>query len=318
VLRKFYIPLLICSGFFLIYPAVVSAQECWAPSWWGCPWIHGDLSVYTGYSGGTKGADIVFSASNQPTGSLTELRKQLDLRGVALDVVWYLRGASQFGLKLGGGYYFGVQAPAQETVQNAGAASLARTWATTPQSGNLSAALTMQAYPALIGTIGIKYENFHANFLYPSANFGSPLGQIVDRADISLNAWTPYLELVYGTLLGRSGIDMRFGVLWSPVVLGSVDYSETVAAGLFIGGVSVPGFPASNQIGQGYLAEAFAECSVGLTNGIQAGGYAKYHTMRASSNINVGERNANIPDFIYKFDFQTQTWSVGGRLAVLF
>jgi len=156
-----------------------------------------------------------------------------------------------------------------------------------------------------------------ANFTDPDSGFGAPFGQY-DTATVTVNAWTPYLGLVWSNVTRGAGFDFRAGVLGSPVVWGSIDYVETVAAGLIISGANVHGFPASNYIKQGYLVEGFADASVGTIYGMQLGAYAKYHVLKATTDIRVGERDANIPNVSYDVNFQKQNWGVGGRLSIFF
>jgi hypothetical protein len=315
--RHIFAPLLIAAAVFLVLPAESSAQWCGVPASPGCFWYHGDASLKVGYFGYRNGADISFTTPNQQAGSLMGLRQQFDLQGIALDLMARLGGASPFGLALGGGYSIYFQQPAVETEQFVGSPSRVRRWSTTPQSGTVSLALTVDAYPGLTGIVGARYENFMANFVNPNSGFGSTYGQY-DTATVTVNAWTPYLGLVWSNAQRGAGIDLRAGVLGTPLVLGSIDYVETVASGLIISGTTVHGFPASNNIHQGYLVEGFGDASVGTIYGMQLGAYAKYHVLRATTSIRVGERDANIPNVSYDVNFQKQNWGVGGRLSIFF
>ncbi len=301
-----------------LVPISVTAQGCYLPVGGpGCYWLPGGVSLSTGYFGHRTGADICFSASNQPAGSVKELRQQFDLQGIALDVVAPVIGWAPFGVTVGGGYSFCFNEPSRETIQLVGSSSMTRDWRAEPQAGNLYAALTMAFHPALTGMVGIKYDNFQSNFVSPGSGFGAALGTL-DTAAMSLNAVTPYLGLVYGNVPSPLGLNIQVGVIGFPVVLGWVDYRETVAATLNVGGSNVSGFPASNNIGQGYFMDAFADVSLTAVSGIQLGAYVKYNTMNAESEINVGERNGNIPMVMYKFEFQKRSWGVGGRMSVFF
>lgn len=316
--RPSFYAVILSACLLALIPTSVLAQGCYLPVGGpGCYWLPGGASLSTGYFGHRTGADICFSASNQPTGSVKELRQQFDLQGVALDLVVPVAGWAPLGVTVGGGYSFCLNEPSQETIQLEGSGSMTREWRAEPQAGNLYAALTMAFHPALTGMVGIKYDNFQANFVSPSSGFGAALGTL-DTAAVSINTVTPYLGLVYGGIPNSFGLNVQLGIVGFPVVLGWADYRETVAATLNVGGATVPGFPASNNIGSGYFMDAFADVSLTTVGCIQLGAYVKYNTMNAESEINVGERNAYIPDVTYKLEFQKRSWGVGGRMSVLF
>lgn len=301
-----------------LIPASVGAQGCYLPvAGPGCSWFPGAVSISTGYFGHRTGADISFSASNQPAGAVRELRQQFDLQGISLDVAVPVGCLSPFGILVGGGYSFCFNEPSRETIQLVGASTLTRSWTAQPQIGNVYGALAVAFRPSLSGMVGIKYENFQTNFVNPGTGLAAALAEL-DTAEISLNTCTPYLGLMYDNLRAGSGVNVQLGVIGFPVVLGWVDYRETVAATLNVGGSNVPGFPAANNIGQGYFLDAFADLSLTAMYGMQLGAYVKYGTMRVESDINVGERNANIPSVDYKFEFQKRSWGVGGRVSVMF
>lgn len=316
--RPLFHAVLSCAVLFALVPVSVMAQGCYLPAAGpGCYWLPGGVSVSTGYFGHRQGADISFSASNQPVGSVRDLRRQFDLQGISLDMVAPLSCWSPFGVTVGGAYSFCFNVPSEETIQFVGETSRTRSWTAQPQAGNVYAALTMAFRPTVTGMVGVKYENFQTNFVNPGSGFGSPLGAL-DTANISLNTCTPYLGVMYGNVPGNLGLNVHLGVVGFPVLLGWVNYRETVAASLPIGGVNVSGFPAANNIGKGYFLDAFADLSLAAIYGIQLGAYVKYNTMNAESNVDVGERNANIPNVTYKFDFQKRSWGVGGRVSLIF
>jgi len=260
---------------------------------------------------------LTFSSPASTTVSVSQLKQQFNLRAFGLEGLIRIKSPGVIGLNLGAGYCFCFQTTSQETVQNFGAASLERQWKTQPQSGNLDLAVTLDLYPSWTGLVGVRYENFQVNFLDPSPGFGSAL-TLLNTANITLNAWTPYLGFVYGNALPGFGFDYRVGLKGSPGVWGDVDYMELVSRSLHIAGVPVSIFPGSNQLSQGYMLEAFGDCWVGYFQGIRLGAYGKYQTMKALTAVNVGERNANIPEVVYRFEFQKQIWSVGGSLSFFF
>lgn len=314
--RAVVVALISCFIAFSMAPGSGVAQAPLVPDWLGCTWLNGDTSVFLGYSGG-KNVTITFSNGPAVSGSVTQLKQQFDLPAFGLDCLIRIKTPGVLGLAFGGGYNFCFQTTSQETVQNSGAASMARQWEAQPQSGNLDMALTLELYPSLSALLGVRYENFQVNFLKPNAGF--VLDQtLLNSANITVNAWTPYLGVVYGNGAGALGFDYRIGVKGVPVVWGQVDYMELVSQSLQIAGVAVPIFPGSNQLSQGYFVEAFGDCYVGSIQGMRVGAYAKYQSMNALSNVNVGERNGNIPAVIYRFELQKQIWGVGGSLSVSF
>jgi len=264
---------------------------------------------------------------------VAQLQQQFDLRGIALEGTAQLRGRGPLGIRLGGNYTYYASQPSLETVQVEGSSALSRTWDARPQGGGADGALTYDVNPALATVLGLRYENFQANFISPSSGFGAAVG-LLDTATVTINSWAPYVGLVYGRVVGGPGINVHLGILGTPWVLGSIDYLETVESLLSIGGVAVSGIPASNEFVQGYFVEAFANCSVVSIWGMHLGAFAKYQTTRAACNANVGERSyfpqrpvidvfgnrlpPGIPSVIYKFDFHKQNWSVGGQVGVVF
>lgn len=307
--------IMIAAAAFLLTPASGLAQVC-TDSFGLCSWLSGDVSISTGYWGG-KGVDFSFSAPNIWPGSVTQLSQQYPMRGIGLDGLIRVRTPGPLGVTLGASYVFCFQSTSEETAQNAGTASLVRSWEAQLQSGSVDFAWTLTLRPSVTWMLGVRYENFQTNFLNPNAGFGTERSAL-NTANITVNAWNPYLGLVYCSALESLGLDFRVGVIGSPWVLGSVDYMELVSNGLQIGGQRVPLFPASNQIGQGYLVEFFGDCAVGYFRGIRLGAYGKYQMMRAVTNVNVGERNGNVPDVFYRFDFQKQIWGAGGSFTVFF
>jgi|GEM_PF-2984637 len=301
---------------FLLAPVSGVAQDPLAPDWLGCTWLNGDTSISLGYWGG-KDVDITFSVPAATTGSVTQLKQQFDLQAFGLEGLIRLKSPGVLGLALGAGYCFCFQTTSQETVQNAGAASLARQWKAQPQSGNVDLAITLDMYPSLTVLLGARYENFQVNFLNPNSGFG-PAATLLNTANITLNAWTPYLGIVYDNAVGALGFDYRVGVKGVPVVWGQVDYMELVSQSLQVGGVAIPIFTGSNQLSQGYFVEAFGDCFLGSILGMRVGAYAKYQAINALSNVNVGERNGNVPDVIYRFELRKQIWGVGGSFSVAF
>jgi hypothetical protein len=301
----------------LLIPGLVSAQGCYTPFGAHCATWPGCLAVYTGYFGNTKGANISFTAANQPQGSVSSLTQQIEVQGISLDVMVPLKGDRGLGFAFGGGYWFSFTEPADEVVQIVGSGSLTRSWRAVPQSGNLHAAVTMDLSPSLMGVFGFRFDSFQTNFFSPSSGLSSP-GPSTDTADISLNAYIPCLGLVYSSITQGGGPLFQIGVVGFPVLMGSVDYRETIFSGVFIANQQAGGFQGSNTIGKGYYLNAFADLSLATMNCIQLGAYFKYDILNANANVDLGNRNNSLPDVNYAFDFYRSVWNVGGRVSISF
>jgi hypothetical protein len=295
----------------------VFAQGCFPSFGPPCAWPCGGVSASVGYFGQKQGFDISFSNTGQAAGSLTGLRQQIDLGGIEIALALPFRGSGPAGFLVGADYRPFFTKPSEETVQNAGAATRTRTWEAKPQNFDIFFAVTMDFYPTLTGVAGFRYENFEVNFINPSTGFGSPQG-LFDSAAISLNAYVPYLGLVLHNAAGGLGFDAQFGVMASPVVLGTINYRETVDAGLVIGGATAPGFSGYNSFRSGYYLEAFADSSFTTAHGIQLGAYVKYYATQATSTIHTGESSATVPQIDYKCDLLKRSWGVGGRVCLFF
>jgi hypothetical protein len=314
---KFVIALVLAISLFMI-PVNVFSQVCAPEMGWGCPWIaSGDALFSTGYIGNQQGAVFTFTAANQTNGSLSQIRQEVDLSGINLELSTRLRGR-RFGLNLGANYAWYFQTSGEENLQNVGAAPLSRTWTTQPQSGSIDCALTMAMGPTITGLGGVRYENFMTNFNTPSSGFGNPLSRR-DSAGLTLNTWAPYMGIAWANYLGKTGIACRFQAIGTPLVWGLVDYVETSATGLTISGVRVPGFTGSNAlVGGGYFIECLGDCHVTSFGCLQLGAYAKYQILKTSTGVDTGQSNGNIPSVNFNFDFSKQIWSAGGYLAVVF
>jgi hypothetical protein len=315
---KVVIALVSVISLFLI-PAIGFCQVCGPGAGCGYSWpASGDVLFSTGYIGNQKGAVFTFTAANQANGSLNQIRQEVDLSGINLELSTRLRGSQRFGLNLGASYSWYFQTSGEETLQNVGAAPLSRNWVTQPQSGSIDGALTVRMGPTMTGLGGLRYENFMTNFNTPGSGFGAPLSRR-DSAALTLNTWIPYLGISWANYLGKTGIACRFQALGSPLVWGLVDYVETSATGLTISGVRVPGFIGSNAlVGGGYLMECVGDCHVVSYSCLQLGAYAKYQAMKTSTGVDTGQSNGNIPSVNFNFDFSKQVWSAGGYLSLVF
>jgi hypothetical protein len=279
------------------------------------PW--GGLSVGTGYFGHKQGADISFVSRNQASGSLQELRQQIDLAGVDIQLAAPVKWCGSWGAVLGGGYSLCFSRTSIETVQITGAATRTRTWQAEPQSFDIYAALTMDLHPFLTGVAGLKYDNFQTNLRNPDKNFGTAMGTL-DSAAITLSTFQPQFGLVIHNGPALAGFSAQIGLLVSPVVLGNLSYRETVAGGHVIAGKTVAGFADDNTLNYGYCLEAGADSSFVTANGIQLGAYVKYYTMQANTNMNPGRTNDTAPDVSYKCELQKRSWAIGGRACLFF
>jgi hypothetical protein len=301
-------------------PASVLAQVCFPPLGQGCSLATVAVSAYTGYFGHRRGADISFSASDQPDGSVQRLRQQFDLQGISAEMLVPVRGGRLVGFAAGFGYAACFSAVSEETVERVAATTLTRTWRAEPQSGNVHANFTLDLHPSLVGLVGFRYENFQANFRDPSSTLTAPSPN-VDGAALAFSAYIPSVGLVCRTVPPIPGLNVQFGVVGFPYLLGSVDYRETTfgGTGLLVGGRPVYGFKGSNTMKNGAFVDAFGDVSFTNVYGVQMGAYVKYEYLRAASDINVGNGNPfGLPNVNYTFDFQRRMWGIGGRAAISF
>jgi hypothetical protein len=306
--------------FSLTFPGSSRAQSCYSPSWSCGAFSNCGLSAFTGYFGSVNGADISFTADNQPPSSLTAIRQRFNLQGINLELMAPIRLSGRYGMAVGLGYSACFNEPAEETLQFSGAPSKARTWLAKPQAFNLQTALTADLNPSLVGIFGFKYENFLTNFVNAEsseANYGGGLNNV----DFTFSAYIPYVGLIYGAALNNTGRNFRIGAIGFPFLLGSVAYRETVVGGINIGGtsVNVPGFQGSNTVVSGYYINGFADMTLATVNCLELAAYAKYDILNAVSNdVVTGADNFRIPNVLFDFRFQRSFWGVGLRASVGF
>jgi len=311
------VAILVVVCFLIGTPAVALAQAGYG---WICPAtaaVGSAPSVFTGYFFQNKGADFSFTTADTAVNSVVELRQQFDLQGIWLELMVPVKGNGPLGLVLGWSYLFPIDRTSDETMSLSAGAPRYRTWRADTQWWNLQVALTYDFHPLATGIAGFRYDSFQTNFYNPTVHSGEA-GLPNDTANISINGYIPFLGLAVSNIAPRTGLDIEIGAIGFPTMLGSVDYIEVVSAGIPISGVTVPGFPASNNFRSGYFFEAFGEVGVPLLYGWQAGAFVKYSTINAKSLIRVGERNANIPTTDYEFNLDRRTWVIGGRVSLCF
>lgn len=300
--------------FSLTFPGSSRAQSCYSPSWSCGAFSNWGLSAYTGYFGSVNGADISFTAENQPVNALTGIRQRFNLQGINLELMAPIRLYGRYGMAVGIGYSACFNEPAEETLQFSGSPSIARTWLAKPQSFNLQTALTVDLKPSLVGIFGFKYENFLTNFVNAES--------VTPNVDFTFSAYIPYIGLIYGAALNNTGRNFRIGAIGFPFLLGSVAYRETVMGGIAIGAnTDVPGFQGSNTVVSGYYINGFADMTLATVNCIELAAYAKYDILNAVSNEflacsnNYNYRNQNV---LFDFRFQRSFWGVGLRASIGF
>ncbi len=304
--------------FFLVgTPASVLAQAGYG---WICPAtakVGTAPSVYTGYFFQNKGADFSFTSADTVLNSVVELRQQFDLQGIWLELMVPVKGNGPLGLVLGWSYLFPIDRTSNETMRLSADTTRYRTWRADTQWWDLQAALTYDLHPSATLIAGFRYDTFQTNFYDPSVRVG-PAGAANDTANIAINAYIPFFGCAVSNIAPGTGFDIEIGAIGFPTAMGSVNYVEVVSAGIPVGGVDLPGFPASNEFGKGYFFEAFGEVGVPLLYGWQAGAFVKYGTINAQTEIRVGERNANIPTTLYEFNLDRRSWVFGGRVSLCF
>jgi hypothetical protein len=304
---------------FVLIPGMVLAQGCYLPLNDGCSWRPNGVSFGLGWITATRGADIKFSTKNQTIGSLSGLRHSFDMHGIAFNVAMPVRGGGPLGLFLGFEYDFVYLTTSYEEAQIAGSNTLTRTWKAQPQQADVRAGFTLDFTSTISGVAGFRYQNFQTNFMEPNIGLTFiPNG--LDTADFTINLYSPYIGVVFnsGPRGPGPGPSIRAGVTGIPVFLGNVDFRETIVGSIAIGGQRALGFQGSNTIGQGYFADFFADVSVTTLRCVELGAYARYDVMDAISHVNIGDRNASLPNVDYNFDFQKRFWTFGGRLTIPF
>ncbi len=298
-------------------PVLASAQAGYG---WICPAtakVGSAPSISMGYFFQKKGADFSFTVSESILNSVGELRQQFDLQGIWLDLMVPVKGSGPLGLVFGWSYLFPIDRTSHETMTLPGESVRYRTWTADTQWWNVQAALTYDVHPLATAIVGFRYDSFQTAFYDPSVRMGA-VGLANDAANVTINGYIPFLGVAVSNIAPRTGLDIEIGAIGFPTVLGSVNYIEVASAGIPIGGVDVPGFPASDEFGKGYFFEAFGDIGVPLLYGWQAGAFVKYSTINAKTLLRVGERNGTIPTTDYEFNLDRRTWVVGGRVSLCF
>lgn len=315
----------------LVIPAVVSIlilccagqshAQCCLPPTWSCGALSNwGLSLYTGYMGSATGADILFTAVNpQAAGSLNSIRQNYKLQGINIDLMAPIRLYGAYGLGIGAGYTVCFNAPSDETLLFASSDPVNRSWLAKPQIFNLQAALTMDFGASLVGIFGVRYENFATNFVNAESTTNG-YGGGRNSVDFTLSSYIPTVGLMYSGQSPSSSSNFRLGVTGFPLLLGSVNYRESVVGGITIGGRGgMPGFQGSDVLASGYYINAFADGAITVTDSIRLAVYSKYDILNATSNdLLTGAYNADVPNVHFNFNFQRSNWGVGLRASVGF
>lgn len=280
----------------------------------GDPCASGATSFYVGYFTDPTSLDISFQ-SRTPSNSLNRLSHKVDFRGVWFELLAPVKSSGPLGLVAGAFYHFPSRRFSQEIV-NTGGQGANRTWDVAPQWGGFQLALTYEINPALTAWVGFKYESLQVNFsqAQPVVN----PNDIFDRADISIGEYIPYFGFAYKRVQPSTGFELELALIGFPMLLGTVDFTETVTSGLTIGGSPVPGFPASQAFQSGLFLEWYAEISLPVRDCCRLGSFVRYNVAQASAVVNVGERNGGIPPVDYDFNLDRRVWSVGGVVAFSF
>lgn len=303
-----------------IFLALVVPTQSHAGAW--CGFQHSGyaipstaLSFYVGYFTDPTKLDISFQSRTASNNSVNFLSHSVDFEGVWFELLAPIKTCAPVGLVLGGAYNFPSSRSSQETI-NIGGRGVNRIWDAAPQWGWLQAALTYDIFPALTAVAGFKYESLQVNFSQ-ARPITNPNG-VLDRADISMSKYIPYFGFAYRRVLPNSGLELELALIGFPMLLGTVDFSETVTSGLVIGGRRVHGFPASQSFQSGRFLEWYAEVTLPLRGLCRLGSFVRYNVAQASASVNVGERDSSIPRVYYDFSFDRRVWAVGGVVALSF
>jgi len=306
-------------GFGIIL-ALVAPTQSHAGAWCGfqhsgyaCP--SNAASFYVGYYTDPTSLDISFQSRTVSDNNVNLLSHSVNFEGVWFELLAPIKNCGPFGLVLGAAYNFPSSRSSQETV-NTGGRGVIRTWDAAPQWGGFQVALTYEIYPALTAVAGFKYESLQVNFSQ-ARPITNPNGGL-DHADISINEYIPYFGFAYRRVLPNSGLEVELALIGFPMLVGTVDFSETVTSGLMIGGSIVPGFPASQSFQSGRFLEWYAEVTLPLRGRCRLGSFVRYNVAQASALVNVGERDSTIPKVYYDFTFDRRVWGVGGVVSLSF
>lgn len=296
------------------------AQCCLPPAWSCGALSNWGLSLYTGYMGSATGADILFTAVNpQTAGSLNSIRQNYKLQGINLDLMAPMRLYGPYGLGIGAGYTVCFNSPSDEALLFASSDPVNRSWLAKPQIFNLQAALTMDFSASFVGILGVRYENFATNFVNAESTVNG-YGGGRNSVDFTLSSYIPTIGLMYSGQSQSSSSNFRVGVTGFPLLLGSVNYRESVVGGITIGGRGgMPGFQGSDNITSGYYINAFADGAITVAETFRLAIYSKYDILNATSNdLLTGAYNADVPNVHFNFNFQRSNWGVGLRASVGF
>jgi hypothetical protein len=310
---------LLALGFGIIL-ALVAPTQSHAGAWCGfqhsgyaCPSTA--LSFYVGYYTDPTSLDISFQSRTLSDNNVNLLSHSVNFEGVWFELLAPIKNCGPFGLVLGASYNFPSIKSSQETI-NTGGRGVIRTWDAAPQWGSCQVALTYEIYPALTAVAGFKYESLLVNFsrARPIRNPNDSL----DRADISISEYIPYFGFAYKRVFANSGLEVELALIGFPMLVGTVDFSETVTSKILIGGRLVQGFPASQSFQSGRFLEWYAEATLPLRSCCRLGAFVRYNVAQASALVNVGERDSNIPSVSYDFTFDRRVWGVGGVVSLSF
>lgn len=281
----------------------------------GYAYASGATSFYVGYFTDPTGLNISFQSRTPSNNSLNLLSHKVDLQGVWFELLTPIKSWGPLGLVLGAAYNFPSGRNSQETI-NTGGLGANRTWSASPQWGNFQFALTYDIRPALTALIGFKYESLQVNFSSPRPVVNA--NDTFDRADVSISEYVPYFGFAYKRVLPSSGIELELALIGFPTLLGAVDFTESVFAGLTIGGVTVPGFPAHQNFKSGGFLEWYAEINLPLRDCCRLGSFVRYNVAQASAVVTPAQYNGGIPPVDYDFNLDRRVWAVGGVVAFCF
>lgn len=302
-MRRYYVvgmvlwAILVCS-----FAAPLTAQS-----------LGGDVLFYTGYFAHKNGAEVSFSRP-PAANTVASLQHKYDLNGIWLEALVPM-GCGPLGFALGGAVLVPFDQRSGETMYGQGSGVVERNWLADSQWWYLQTRLTYEVLSGVAGVVGFRYDNFQTNFWDPSREL--PGGDtITDKANLTINAYIPYFGLMLSSISTGAGVGTKIGVVGFPALPGSVDFSE-LGQFQFLG-TSTRAFSASNGFGSGYFLEGYADAIVPFTPWCQLGAFIRFTTINGRATINVGERDARIPDVDYAFDYTRKSWIVGGLIGLSF
>ncbi len=295
----------------------------------------------------TPNKATTFSLGNNASNifNITSLQQTLNIQGVWTELTIPIKGSSPLGAIVDFGYLFPSNTRSEE-IYNLTSGFASRTWNTSSQLWNLSAAVSYHVFPAVTAVMGFRYESFMTNYKdYDNAvtNNGTLYfnPQALGGTDFTFSGYLPFFGAVVDTSFGNATC-LKAGVIGFPTLLGSFVYREVVNSGFSTGespdADNWNGIRASNGFSSGYFLEAFSQVFTKISWWGEAGAFVKYSGVYGKTTTGVNTTIAVLPatpapnpnpppahlaipnSFHNQADaiFQRSSWIFGGTISASF